>query len=102
MMPPGVASPNDHRFFGTPDPFGRRPALSAIGRGRRDWCFDDLRRGLPLISPSLLSARLKSLERVGVVQRTTNGKNVSYHLTESGEVLKPIVMQLGGAPLGAQ
>jgi DNA-binding HxlR family transcriptional regulator len=50
----------------------------------------------------LLSARLKSLERVGVVQRTTNGKNVSYHLTESGEVLKPIVMQLGGAPLGAQ
>jgi DNA-binding HxlR family transcriptional regulator len=58
---------------------------------------------LPLISPSLLSARLKSLERVGVVQRTTNGKNVSYHLTESGEELKPIIMQLGvGAPLCAQ
>jgi DNA-binding HxlR family transcriptional regulator len=57
--------------------------------------FNDLRRGLPLISPSLLSARLKSLERAGVVERTTNGKNVSYRLTESGEELKPIIMQLG-------
>jgi DNA-binding HxlR family transcriptional regulator len=43
----------------------------------------------------LLSARLKSLERAGVVERTTNGKNVSYRLTESGEELKPIIMQLG-------
>jgi hypothetical protein len=36
--------------------------------------FNDLRRGLPLISPSLLSARLKSLERAGVVRRTADGK----------------------------
>ena len=57
--------------------------------------FNDLRRGLPLISPSLLSARLKSLERAGVVTRRTKGKSVSYHLTESGEELKPIIMQLG-------
>lgn len=57
--------------------------------------FNDLRRGLPLISPSLLSARLKSLERADVVKRTVSGKNVSYRLTESGEELKPIIMQLG-------
>lgn len=57
--------------------------------------FNDLRRGLPLISPSLLSARLKSLERAGVVKRTVDGKNVSYSLTEAGEELKPIIMQLG-------
>ena len=31
--------------------------------------FNDLRKGLPLISPSLLSSRLKSLERAGVVER---------------------------------
>jgi DNA-binding HxlR family transcriptional regulator len=57
--------------------------------------FNDLRRGLPLISPSLLSARLKSLERAGVVERTESGKKISYILTEAGEELKPIIMQLG-------
>jgi hypothetical protein len=29
------------------------------------------------------------------VRRTADGKNVSYSLTESGEELKPIIMQLG-------
>ncbi len=57
--------------------------------------FNDLRRGLPLISPSLLSARLKSLEHAGVVKRVQKGKGVSYSLTKSGEELKPIIMQLG-------
>ena len=32
--------------------------------------FNELRKGLPLISPSLLSARLKSLEHSGIVERT--------------------------------
>jgi DNA-binding HxlR family transcriptional regulator len=57
--------------------------------------FNDLRKGLPLISPSLLSARLKFLESAGVVQRVQKGKGVSYRLTKSGEELKPIIMQLG-------
>ena len=57
--------------------------------------FNDLRRGLPLISPSLLSARLKSLEHAGVVKRVQKGKGVSYSLTKAGEELKPIIMQLG-------
>ena len=57
--------------------------------------FNDLRKGLPLISPSLLSTRLKSLERAGVVERTDSEQGVSYRLTEAGEELKPIIMQLG-------
>jgi DNA-binding HxlR family transcriptional regulator len=57
--------------------------------------FNDLRKGLPLISPSLLSSRLKSLERAGVVERVEKGKAVSYSLTEAGDELKPIIMQLG-------
>lgn len=57
--------------------------------------FNDLRRGLPLISPSLLSARLKSLERAGIVKREQTHSCVRYSLTQSGEELKPIIMQLG-------
>ncbi len=57
--------------------------------------FNDLRRGLPLISPSLLSSRLKSLERAGVVEREETRDTVTYRLTEAGEELKPIIMQLG-------
>lgn len=57
--------------------------------------FNELRKGLPLISPSLLSARLKSLEHAGVVQRVDTDQGVRYRLTEAGEELKPIIMQLG-------
>jgi len=57
--------------------------------------FNDLRRGLPLMSPSLLSARLKSLEAAGVVLRTESGKRVRYTLTEAGRELKPILLALG-------
>jgi DNA-binding HxlR family transcriptional regulator len=31
--------------------------------------FNDLRRGVPRMSPALLSQRLKSLERAGVISR---------------------------------
>lgn len=57
--------------------------------------FNDLRRGLPLISPSLLSARLKTLEAAGVVKRDESERGVSYKLTEAGLELKPIILQLG-------
>ena len=57
--------------------------------------FNDLRRGLPLMSPSLLSARLKSLENAGVVLRTVKDKKVRYTLSESGRELKPILLALG-------
>lgn len=58
--------------------------------------FNDLRRGLPLMSPTLLSNRLKNLEEAGVVYR---GKSASggleYRLTEAGEALWPVVESLG-------
>ena len=57
--------------------------------------FSDLRRGLPLISPSLLSARLKSLEAAGVLARTETERGIRYTLSEAGRELKPIVLQMG-------
>lgn len=57
--------------------------------------FNDLRRGLPLMSPSLLSSRLKSLEHAGVVHRLETKEGVRYRLSEAGLELKPIILQLG-------
>jgi len=57
--------------------------------------FNDLRRGLPLMSPSLLSSRLKTLEEAGVVERAAADVHVGYALTEAGEELAKIIWQLG-------
>jgi DNA-binding HxlR family transcriptional regulator len=57
--------------------------------------FNDLRKGLPQMSPSLLSTRLKSLEAAGVVERRENDEGVRYTLTEAGQELKPIILQMG-------
>jgi DNA-binding HxlR family transcriptional regulator len=59
--------------------------------------FNDLRRGLPLMSPTLLSKRLKELEQAGVVVAVPTGQpGVSdYKLTEAGEDLRSVVMALG-------
>ncbi|WP_210527235.1 winged helix-turn-helix transcriptional regulator [Rubellimicrobium arenae] len=59
--------------------------------------FNDLRRGVPRMSPALLSKRLKELEQAGVVRvmpTGTSGLN-EYRLTEAGEELRPLVMSLG-------
>jgi DNA-binding HxlR family transcriptional regulator len=58
--------------------------------------FNDLRRGVPRMSPSLLSKRLKELESAGVIRATHNKKGVTdYLLTRAGEDLRPLVMGLG-------
>jgi DNA-binding HxlR family transcriptional regulator len=57
--------------------------------------FNDLHRGVPRMSTSLLSQRLQTLEAAGVIQRTAVGKVWEYGLTEAGEQLRPIVMALG-------
>jgi DNA-binding HxlR family transcriptional regulator len=57
--------------------------------------FNNLRKGVPLMSPSLLSSRLKSLERSGVVERNKTDEGVIYSLTEAGEEIGPIIEQLG-------
>jgi DNA-binding HxlR family transcriptional regulator len=57
--------------------------------------FNELRRGVPRMSPALLSKRLRTLTRAGVVERRDDGPRVSYELTEAGLELKPIVEALG-------
>jgi DNA-binding HxlR family transcriptional regulator len=57
--------------------------------------FNELRRGNPRMSPALLSKRLRSLERAGIVRREMVGAHASYILTQSGEELREIVMALG-------
>jgi DNA-binding HxlR family transcriptional regulator len=57
--------------------------------------FNQLRRGLPRISPTLLSKRLQQLERAGVVERQVQGTDVSYVLTPAGDELRPVVEALG-------
>ncbi|MGH8072338.1 MAG: winged helix-turn-helix transcriptional regulator [Candidatus Entotheonellia bacterium] len=59
--------------------------------------FNDLRRGVPLVSASLLSQRLKELEWAGVVVRRQEpeGRSYTYHLTPAGEALRPIIEALG-------
>jgi len=54
--------------------------------------FNDIRRGIPLISRTLLSQRLKELERVGIVERRGSGERASgWYLTEAGMALGPML-----------
>jgi len=65
--------------------------------------FNDLRRGLPKMSPSLLSQRLKELEGAGIVERRAvraragsgGGGHFAYHMTESGKDLRAVVEAMG-------
>ena len=57
--------------------------------------FNDLHRGVPRMSSSLLAQRLKRLEEFGVVRRSARGKVWEYGLTPAGEDLRPIIMALG-------
>jgi DNA-binding HxlR family transcriptional regulator len=60
--------------------------------------FAELKRGIPLLSPAMLSLRLKELVDAGVVARcreaAPRGSTV-YHLTEAGEELRPVIEALG-------
>lgn len=57
--------------------------------------FNDLKRGVPRMSPALLSKRLKDLELAGVVQRVASGGGFEYRLTPAGRELEPIVAAMG-------
>lgn len=60
--------------------------------------FNDLRRGVPRMSPALLSQRLKDLEAAGIVARVASRSDagvLEYHLTEAGRELRPIVEAFG-------
>jgi DNA-binding HxlR family transcriptional regulator len=57
--------------------------------------FQELSKNTQGISESVLTERLKELEREGVVQRQAhNGRSstrVTYHLTAKGEALEPVI-----------
>jgi len=59
--------------------------------------FSALQRGVPLMSPTLLSRRLKALEAEGIVarERAASGGHWLYRLTQAGEEFVPLVMTLG-------
>lgn len=55
--------------------------------------FNEISRGVPLISRTLLSNRLKDLSGVGLIRRRVVGraKRAHYQLTEAGHALGPVV-----------
>lgn len=58
--------------------------------------FNDLRRGVPRMSPALLAQRLRDLQAAGIVARVTSAAGpAEYHLTEAGRELGPIVDAFG-------
>jgi DNA-binding HxlR family transcriptional regulator len=60
--------------------------------------FNDLRRGVPRMSPALLSQRLKELEAAGIICRRpspTEPGVLEYHLTDAGRELEPVVEAFG-------
>src|SRR3978361_146947 len=100
----------------------RRPSLRAMGSSYHQFCpvakamellderwtllvirellagsrhFNDLRRGVPRMSPALLSKRLQQLVRAGIVDRRDDGQEIAYVLTVAGEELRSVVESLG-------
>src|SRR5438034_8720729 len=60
--------------------------------------FNDLRRGVPRMSPALLAQRLRVLEADGIVCRAPSPADagiLEYRLTEAGQALGPLVEAFG-------
>jgi DNA-binding HxlR family transcriptional regulator len=59
--------------------------------------FNELQRGVPRMSSSLLSKRLRELERSGLItrERLRGERGHAYRLTAAGEALGPLVVSLG-------
>jgi len=60
--------------------------------------FNELRRGVPRMSPTLLSKRLRELERAGIVTRSPapeDHAHMAYELTEAGRDLAPVIEAFG-------
>lgn len=58
--------------------------------------FNDIHRGVPKISATLLSQRLSQLEHAGLITRRPleSGRGHAYELTDAGRDLDPIIMSL--------
>ena len=53
--------------------------------------FNDIARGVPLMSRGLLAQRLRELEEAGILQ----GGEAGYALTAAGEALRPLIEEMG-------
>jgi DNA-binding HxlR family transcriptional regulator len=93
------------RNYGQYCPIARASAVVAerwtpiILRNLLNGCttFTDIADGAPGIPRSLLTGRLRELERIGVVWSEKNpaGRGTLYHLTEAGQDLKDLLYTLG-------
>ncbi len=59
--------------------------------------FNEIHRGVPRMSPSLLSKRLKDLEAIGLIERRRQGDRHrrEYRPTQAGLEIKPIIEMYG-------
>ena len=57
--------------------------------------FGEVRRGIPRISRTMLSARFRELVGAGVVEREDGADGPSYRLTAAGAELASVVRELG-------
>jgi DNA-binding HxlR family transcriptional regulator len=59
--------------------------------------FNDIQRGVPRMSSSLLSKRLRELERSGIITREPlqGERGHAYRVTPAGEALQPLIVGLG-------
>jgi DNA-binding HxlR family transcriptional regulator len=59
--------------------------------------FNQIHRGIPLISRALLAARLKDLEAAGVItmEALADQRGYRYSLTEAGKEFRPVIEALG-------
>lgn len=59
--------------------------------------FNEIHRGIPLISRALLTRRLRDLEAAGVIEREAlpARRGHRYRLTEAGREFSPVIEQLG-------
>jgi len=59
--------------------------------------FNELQRGLPGISRSVLADRMRALERAEVIERKKGpkGRTLEYRLTSAGRDLQPVVQAIG-------
>lgn len=58
--------------------------------------FNDIHRGIPLISRAVLVARLRELEEQGIIERRPrpDGTSSEYWLTPAGNAFRPLIREL--------
>jgi DNA-binding HxlR family transcriptional regulator len=57
--------------------------------------FNEIQRGIPRVSRTLLSGRLQRMERLGIIQRWLDDGVPRYTLTTAGKELGEVVLSLG-------